>query len=701
MEIDDIIISQLLQPTTGRETISRFSQTSFEPQFSIDQMDDTIAEFQEDPMVMEAFSKGSNLSEYARQIAQDLKQVEDANVLEYVKNCDAALDLNRQIEECGLMLDQMDKLLRGYQVHLGKVNEEIGTIQNQSWLLSVQMKNRVATEKFLGSLLDGILVSPNLIRKICEGEINEFFIQHLYELNSKLDYFEQNKNKKILAYKQVAPELERLTLKAVEKIREFLLKLIDSLKTPNTNIAMTQQTVLLKYKELFWFLMDKYPDVGLELHANYIAIASNYFAVSFEKYLKSVSRFQAVIGDKLDLIGIEENAKRGLFTGRFQKDKTNIFTLGDRLKVLTSGDPGLILFQVGDDKNQKMAYEAIFKSITRLLLDNASSEYIFNCEFFGNSNAPRLMETTLAAFNGVFDLTFKLLQTSFKQYADISYDAVGILLCIRLNAQNLRVMQRRRIPCLDNFLNMINIVLWPRYQAIIDMHIDSLKKAVVSKLFPTKDTHPHYIVRRYAEFCASILKLNVGYNDAHVVNSLTRLRTEVEVLMGKMAAEIPVRKLGLSFWISNIDLVLSILSEHTESAFDPEKQHFEQLLESKTSDFVNEELQIHIGKMMQFVTKAEQADVGQFDGVLFESIATDFNLKWRQTLSQLNDTVTQTFPNFQNGARVLHACLAQYVLFYKRFIALWEKKFGTKQQKVQPTGMQSVLVEVKKFRSTF
>jgi vacuolar protein sorting-associated protein 52 len=240
-----------------------------------------------------------------------------------------------------------------------------------------------------------------------------------------------------------------------------------------------------------------------------------------------------------------------------------------------------------DDK-LKFPYEAIFKAVTRLVLDNASSEYIFNFEFFGKSNQADLMETSSNAFNGVFEPTFKLLEQNIKQHTDVTFDAVGILICIRLNSQSLRIMQRRRIPGLDTFLNTVNMIMWPRFQALIDMHIDSLKKAVISRLLPTKDTTPHYVVRRYAEFSASILALNQGYDDTNIVYSMNRLRTEVEALCTKMTAEFPQKKQSLTFWINNLDLCISILAEHPQASLDAEKSHFESLLTQKTHDFVQE-----------------------------------------------------------------------------------------------------------------
>lgn len=92
-------------------------------------------------------------------------------------------------------------------------------------------------------------------------------------MDEKLKFLARNNGKKIKAFRNSGPELERLTLKAIDKIREFLIRKVETLKIPNTNIAFIQQTVLLKYKELFWFLLDKFPEIGLEIHATYVDVA--------------------------------------------------------------------------------------------------------------------------------------------------------------------------------------------------------------------------------------------------------------------------------------------------------------------------------------------------------------------------------------------------------------------------------------------
>ncbi|KAJ3200450.1 hypothetical protein HK099_002682, partial [Clydaea vesicula] len=209
---------------------------------------------------------------------------------------------------------------------------------------------------------------------------------------------------------------------ATDKIREFLLKKIETLKTPNTNISIIQQSIFLKYKELFWFILERYSEAATEIKINYVNTVATYYFSSFEKYLKSTQKLQMIIADKLDLIGCEENAKRGgLFASKINlKDKSNVFTLGERIQVLTNADAGIILGHIAEEQNIKYPYEAIFKSVNRLLIDNSSSEYTFTAYFFcspklnNKVNQSNLNNTTSTDLNlanliflEIFDSTIK------------------------------------------------------------------------------------------------------------------------------------------------------------------------------------------------------------------------------------------------------------------------------------------------------
>ena len=41
---------------------------------------------------------------------------------------------------------------------------------------------------------------------------------------------------------------------------------------------------------------------------------------------------------------------------------------------------------------------------------------------------------------------------------------MGLLLMIRVNYHHQLLMAKRRIPCLDDYLDRINLLLWPRFK---------------------------------------------------------------------------------------------------------------------------------------------------------------------------------------------------------------------------------------------
>jgi hypothetical protein len=67
----------------------------------------------------------------------------------------------------------------------------------------------------LNEVLEGMTVSPDLIKKIYQGEVNDFFLLHLAELNKKMTYVKANQGKQIKAFKDIGPELERLRQKVI------------------------------------------------------------------------------------------------------------------------------------------------------------------------------------------------------------------------------------------------------------------------------------------------------------------------------------------------------------------------------------------------------------------------------------------------------------------------------------------------------
>jgi hypothetical protein len=112
----------------------------------------------------------------------------------------------------------MENLLSIFQTDLGNISTEIQTLQTKSVSMSIQLKNRMAVENHLNDLLEGILVTPQLIRKIYDGEVDDTWLAALAELNSKMYHTKARHGRHIRALKEVGPELERLRIKVIDRL---------------------------------------------------------------------------------------------------------------------------------------------------------------------------------------------------------------------------------------------------------------------------------------------------------------------------------------------------------------------------------------------------------------------------------------------------------------------------------------------------
>jgi hypothetical protein len=200
--------------------------------------------------------------------------------------------------------------------------------------------------------------------------------------------------------------------------------------------------------------------------------------------------------------------------------------------------------------------------------------YLFCSSFFGED----------AIFNEIFAGPFAVIEEHMTAVMPNCYDAIGLLLMIHLTYQHQLIMSKRRVPCLDSYFDKLNLVLWPRFKMVIDMHLSSLRTANARTLWED-DVRPHYVTRRYAEFAASLLHLNVNYGDGQLDLNLERLRVAVDDLLVKLSRMFRQQKQQTIFLINNYDLVLSVLKEAGTDGGKTQQQ-FEELLKSSSTVFV-------------------------------------------------------------------------------------------------------------------
>ncbi|SAL98829.1 hypothetical protein [Absidia glauca] len=605
-------------PTTdSNNDVQAFLDDDLFGDMSFDEVDDRISAFQEDEFVRQALEKGMDLREYARDIERQKELAQRNLENDYVQNIESFVDLHSEIKACDQVLETMEELLNVFQSDLGNISGEIQSLQERSSQMSIRLRNRKVVETRLGKVLQGTVIPPYVIKKITESDVDEVWLQYLLGINKQMRFVKTNQNKPIKAFRNMGPELEKLRLKAASTIRDFFISRIHSLCVPNTNIQIMQQSVFLKYKELHMFVMERHQDVAAEIRQTYINSLRWYFHNHFDRYAKGLAKLQMAAADKSDLIGAEEQGRKGggLFgsSKTTLKDKTNLFSLGDRMDTLRLQDPGVILVHVAEDKDMRYQFEQLFRSLNLTMIDNASSEYLFIYEFF-SKDPNTAADIAKTVFQQIFDTTEKTGLNFTKSYVESSYDTVGILLCIRINTQLALELQRRHVPALEGYTNSTNMLLWPRFQYLMTLHVDSLRKLANNKtvINSIKDIHPHYVTRRYAEFAASLLVLNDGYDDAILANSVRKLRNEFEGLLSRMSNEFSDTLRRTAFLINNYDLIVSVFQEAHNRTVDTELEHVKQILALHVGGFVDEQLKPYFGSIMDCVKKCER-DAGKME----------------------------------------------------------------------------------------
>ncbi|KAK4786300.1 hypothetical protein SAY86_002989 [Trapa natans] len=663
---------------------------------SLDGLQQELEECKDDDVVANILSKGIKLREHTKGVENNLRKVELDSIQDYIKESDNLVSLHDQILECDSILTQMETLLSGFQTEIGSISSDIKILQEKSMDMGLKLKNRKVAESKLAKFVEDIIVPPRMVDVIVDGEVNDEYLRTLEILSKKLKFTDADPTAKTSkALKDVQPELEKLRQKAVSKVFDFIVQKLYALRKPKTNIQILQQSVLLKYKYLIVFLMEHGKEIYLEVRAAYIDTMNKVLSAHFRAYIQASEKLQLDIVTSTDLIGVEARSTSLFSIAREPlKNRSAVFALGDRINILKEIDQPALIPHIAEASSAKYPYEVLFRSLHKLLMDTATSEYLFCDDFFGEESI----------FFDIFSGPFAVIEEHLNTILPNSYDAIGLMLMILITHQHQLTMSRRRIPCLDSYLDKVNISLWPRFKVVFDLHLSSLRNANIKTLWED-DIHPHYVMRRYAEFTASLIRLNVEYGDGQLDLNLERLRMAVDDLLVKLAKMFPKPKQQIVFLINNYDVAIAVLKEAG-----PEggkiQMHFEELLKSNTALFVEELLFEHFSDLIKFVKIRGSEDPSSPSDrpvtiAEVEPIVKDFANRWKAAIELMHKDVITSFSNFLCGMEILRAALTQLLLYYTRLSDCIKKIPGGSALNKDLVSISSIMYEIRKYSRTF
>ncbi|XP_042061757.1 vacuolar protein sorting-associated protein 52 A-like isoform X1 [Salvia splendens] len=695
--------------------------------FSLQGLEQELEDCKTDDVVSMILSKGSSLRDYTRDVENNLRQTELESIEDYIKESDNLVSLHDQIHECDTILSQMENLLSGFQAEIGSISSDIKILQEKSMDMGLKLKNRKAAESKLSKFVEEIIVPPRMIDIIVDGEVNEDYMKTLEILSKKLKFVEVDSMVKTSkALNDVQPELEKLRQKAVSKVFDFMVQKLTALRKPKTNVQILQQSVLLKYKYVILFMKEHGKEVYLDVRAAYIDTMNKVLSTNIRAYIQALEKLQLDIATSNDLIGIDTRSTSLFLRGREPlKNRSAVFALGERINILKEIDESALIPHIAEASSKKYPYEVLFRSLQKLLMDTATSEYLFCDEFFGEESM----------FYDIFAGPFLVIDEHMNTILPNCFDAIGLMLMIRIIYQHQLIMSRRRIPCLDSYLDKVNISLWPRFKIVFDMHVNSLRNANVRGLWED-DVHPHYVMRRYAEFTASLIQLNVDYGDGQLELNLERLRMSVDDLLVKLAKLFQKPKSQTIFLINNYDMTIAVLKEAGPDG-GKIQMYFEELLKSNTAIYVEELLAEHFRDLIKFVKtractsrnifffyyncrlyfweiglylifihelSAEDPRSGSGQPITaseVEIIVKDFGSRWKAAIELMHNDVITSFSNFLCGMEILRAALTQLLLYYTRLSDCTKKIAGGSALNKDLVSISSIMYEIKKYSRTF
>eukprot|EP00268_Persea_americana_P023312 TRINITY_DN2295_c0_g1_i4.p1 TRINITY_DN2295_c0_g1~~TRINITY_DN2295_c0_g1_i4.p1 ORF type:complete len:708 (+),score=140.91 TRINITY_DN2295_c0_g1_i4:209-2332(+) len=663
---------------------------------SLEGLQEELEECKGDDVVANILARGTKSREYAKGVENNIRQNELDSVQDYIKESDNLVSLHDQIFDCDSILSQMETLLSGFQAEIGSISSEIKSLQEKSMDMGLKLKNRKVAELKLARFNEDIIVPPRMVDIIVDGEVNDEYMRTLEILSKKLKSVEVDPMiKTSIALKDVQPELERLRQKAVSKVFEFIVQKLYALRKPKTNIQILQQSVLLKYKYVVLFLKEHGKEVYTEVRGAYIDTMNKVLSAHFRAYIQALEKLQLDIATSSDLIGVETRATSLFSRGREPlKNRSAVFALGERINILKEIDQPALIPHIAEASSLKFPYEVLFRSLHKLLMDTATSEYHFCDDFFGEESM----------FYEIFAGPFAVIDEHFGSILPNCYDAIGLMLMIRIIHQHQLIMSRRRIPCLDSYLDKVNIALWPRFKMVFDLHLSSLRNANVKTLWED-DVHPHYVIRRYAEFTASLIHLNVEYGDGQLELNLDRLRMAVDDLLIKLARTFTRPKQQTVFLINNYDMTIAVLKEAgTEGG--KTQLHFEELLKSNTAIFVEELLLEQFSDLIKFVKTRASEDLSSnsekpITVADVEPLVKDFASRWKAAIELMHKDVITSFSNFLCGMEILRAALTQLLLYYTRLSDCIKRIEGGSSLNKDLVSISSIMYEIKKYSRTF
>lgn len=560
----------------------------------------------------------------------------------------------------------------------------------------------------LSGFVHELALDPALVRHVVDGRVGDArYAQCLTELAKKRAVYGMRDVRGAKMYAELRPYLQKLLGTAVLKSRQFLLRKIELLTRPNTNVGIIKESALLPHRAVVEFLEEQDPRSFLEIREAYVDTMSKTYFTLFRKYATGLFALKAEPPvEVLDLLVANSTATAaasvreaaGAFVRQaslgslFAKTDSNPasaneeaaanepdFSMENRVEVLRDVTGPAIVLAVAQDNKTRFPYEVIHRSIGKMLSETAASEHLFCDQFFGESDG--------RMFNVFFKRVVTNLLETISTHVASSRDTIGILLAFKINEAQRTSMQNRNVMDLSDFFIKVDILLKPKFKKLLDENVASLTLAAQNFAKTTergeRDVAVHPVTRRYVEFSAAVLTIaGFGTRDDSITDGLRRLRAEYGAFLNSLSALFPRAKHRYMFLISNVDLILSVYHRNGLSHTD-EYRSYSELHGVHTAAFVEHEVADHFPDLVSFVREYERLVKSGVPSprkrfapeTRVKAVLREFAANWRLSVEHMLENIAREFQSLTVGSDVSRALFARLLAYHKRCESAIDAKY--------------------------
>ena len=607
--------------------------------------------------LLDLLKHDGDISSYREQLHIDMKTIETGVISRYLSSAEEIVDLYNEAEECDKVLAEMESELNGFLIGLRSVSQDIHQLQFKSHDISVHLKEQEAQQKQLAEFIDAIVISPDLIKAVCELPLSELTLTSITELSNKLFSIARRQDTEHPAIMRVLPELEKLRERTSIRIRDFLFGKFEELKQPKTNTQIIQRNVIVKYQGMLVFLDQHDTATYEEVALAYTATMSKIYSSQFKAYHSALAKLASdQVPSKSDVLAAPPNSTH----------KSTGFALGSRGSVLTDADP-----ITTTEDSAHLFLEQLFRSEQKLLIETACAEFMFLADFFPRNHTE--------LFSQVFSKTLGNMTETVTNDIQASFDVIGLLLSVRVTEKQKATMAERAVAVLRTYHErLMNTVLWPRIRNLLDAHIQSLKK---SDVIAAGNVQPHFVTRRFAELVTALLVLKQPEwgESTGVPTALRELQSAYDVLIAQLSKKFNNQDEAI-FSLNNSDLLVAVYSEHGLSE---QVKKMDEKNKSVVAVFVEGQLQLHFSSLIHFVSDAEGKlargeDLGSIKETQMSVIVAWFKSNWKTEVDKISKYITGNFSNMTSGVEIMKQVFTQLLLYYTRFQKIINRKFHGK-----------------------